>query len=265
VQTLFPYLGGKARQARWISDHINMTAHKAYIEACCGSAAVFFAKKPSKIEILNDLDHRFSLLFRALRDNLDEVVEFCSLIEYSKSAFDESYRHLRGKPDGLPDWKLGAWTLFQVVASFSGYPDGHSFAWRLKGASPARAWVDKVAKLWAYAERLRYAEFFNYNVFDLLAKCDKPGVLLYVDPPYVGAERRYKVAKGFDHQALSDALHGMRQAKVIISHYDSEPYCSFFSDWRVDRKASTQSCKGATVHSPNGSKPVTEAIWFNWS
>ena len=188
MQTLFPYLGGKARQALWISDHINMTTHKAYIEACCGSAAVFFAKKPSKIEILNDLDPRFFLLFRALRDNLDEVVEFCSRIEYSKSAFDESYRHLRGNPAGLPDWKLGAWALFQVGASFSGYPDGHSFAWRLKGANPARAWVDKVAKLWAYAERLRYAGFSNYNVFDLLAKCDKPGVLLYVDPPYVGAE-----------------------------------------------------------------------------
>ena len=44
-------------------DHINKTEHKAYVEACCGSAAVFFAKKPSKIEILNDLDQRFSLLF----------------------------------------------------------------------------------------------------------------------------------------------------------------------------------------------------------
>ena len=53
----------------------------------------------------------------------------------------------------------------------------------------------KVAQLWAYAERLRHAAISNYNVFDLLAKCDKPGVLVYVDPPYVGAEHRYKVAK----------------------------------------------------------------------
>ena len=56
-----------------------------------------------------------------------------------------------------------------------------------------------------------------------------------------------------------DALHGMQQAKVIISHYDSEPYCSFYADWRVDRKASTQSCKGATIHSPTGAKPVVES------
>ena len=247
-----------------ISSHINITKHRAYVEACCGSAAVFFANEPSEIEILNDVDQRFSLLFRALRDNLDEVVEFCSRIEYSKAAFDESYRHLRDNLNNLPDWKLGAWALYQVVASFSGWPDGHSFAWRLKGASPARAWVNKVANLGAYAQRLRHAAFFNYNVFDLMKKCDKPEVLVYVDPPYVGAEHRYKVAKGFDHEALAKTLHGLQHAKVILSHYRCEPYLTFYGDWRSDCMASTQSCKGASIHSPTEDKSVVESLWFNW-
>ena len=75
MQTLFPYVGGKARQApvdlRPTSMRLSI---KAYIEApAAATAAVFFAKKRlSKIEILNDLDQRFPLLFRALRDNLDE-------------------------------------------------------------------------------------------------------------------------------------------------------------------------------------------------
>jgi hypothetical protein len=116
LKTLFPYLGGKARQARWIASHIDSTPYTAYVETCCGSAAVFFAKKPCKIEILNDKDPRFQLLFKAIRNNLDEVVDYCSRIEYSKSAFDESYYHLRGNPDRLPEWKLGCWALFQVVA-----------------------------------------------------------------------------------------------------------------------------------------------------
>src|SRR5262245_10418725 len=84
LKTLFPYLGGKARQARWIASHIDSTPHKGYVEPCCGSAAVFFAKKPSKIEILNDKDPRWPLVFQAIRNNLEEVVEFCSMIEYSK-------------------------------------------------------------------------------------------------------------------------------------------------------------------------------------
>src|SRR5262249_49274471 len=73
----------------------------------------------SRIEILNDKDPRYPRIFRAIRNNLEEVMEYCSLIEYSKSAFVESYYHLRGNPDGLAEWQLGCWALFQV------YPPRH--------------------------------------------------------------------------------------------------------------------------------------------
>jgi DNA adenine methylase len=236
----------------------------AYLEACCGSAAVFFAKQPVKIEVLNDKDRRYPLLFKSIRDHFEEVVEYCSKIEYSKSAFDESYEHLRRNPNDLPEWKLGCWALYQVTASFSGYPDGHSFAWRVKGANPALAWVKKIEGLAPYHRRLQSATFTQYDCIPLIRKCDKKGVLLYVDPPYIKAEFRYRAAKGFDHQVLAATLHQMKRAKVVLSHYDVEPYSSLYGDWRKDTRESTQSCKGGSEHSPLEDKPVTEALWFNY-
>jgi DNA adenine methylase len=264
LTTLFAYLGGKARQARWIASHVDSTPHKAYVEPCCGSAAVFFAKKPARMEVLNDKDRRFQLIFRAIRDNLDEVVDYCSLIEYSECAFDESYYHLRGNPAGLAEWQLGCWALFQVVASFSGYPDGHSFAWRVQGPNPARAWQAKLAALGPYRQRLQSATMFRYDCLRIIPEFDEPGVLLYVDPPYVGAECRYKVARGFSHQGLAEVLKGLKHAKVILSHYDVEPYRTLYQGWRKDTRASTQSCKGGTEHSPGGDRSVVEALWLNY-
>jgi DNA adenine methylase len=265
LPTLFAHVGGKARQATWIASYIDQIPHKAYIEPCCGSAAVFFAKKPSKIEILNDKEQRYPLLFRAIRNNLDKVIDYCSRIEYSKTAFDESYYHLRGNPDNLPEWQLGCWALFQGSASFSGYADGHSFAWRLKGQTPAIAWQSKLSKLGPYCARLQTATMTIYDCIKFIKKFDKPGVLFYVDPPYFGAEFRYKVAKGFSHEKLRETLHEVRHAKIILSHYDSEPYCTLYRDWRKDTRASSQSCKGNSEHSVEMNKPVVEALWFNYS
>ena len=163
----FPFVGGKARQAKWIAGHIDIAPHTAYVEACCGSAAVFFAKQRSKLEILNDKDRRFPLLYQALRDQPEQVIRFCHQIEYSKSAFDESYYHLRGNPEGLPDWKLGAWALYQCIASHSGYPDGHSFAWHMIGQNPARSWLTRISKLSSYATQTE-----GMRVHEL--RCDYP-------------------------------------------------------------------------------------------
>jgi DNA adenine methylase len=261
--SLVPYLGGKARQQSWIASVIDATPHKTYIEPFCGTAAVFWVKKPTKIEILNDKDKRFSLIFKMLRHDQAEVLAFLKLIEYSKCAFDESYDLLRSGDSGLPDWKLGCWALFQIFASFSGYPDAHSFAWRVKGQNPAAAWQRKIRSLQRFRDRLCNATILNLDGIKLIKRADKPGVLLYVDPPYIGAEHRYKVAEGFKHEKLAEALRELKNAKVVLSHYYIEPYISLYEGWTIHKQKSVQSCAGSTKHSPDTHPKVIEALFCN--
>lgn len=262
MQTIAPYLGGKSRQQTWIASVIDTIPHVAYIEPFCGSAAVYWVKKPSKIEILNDKDKRFPLVFKALRDHPEETVEFLNSIEYSKSAFDESYDQLRAIKPEIEDWKLGCWALFQVFSSYSGYADAHSFAWRTKGQNPAKSWESKTKSLDFFITRLKNATILNKDAIKLIKSVDKPGVLLYCDPPYIGAEFRYKVASGFSHEMLADTLNKLEHAKVVLSHYYSEPYISLYNGWKVEKQNSTQSCAGTTIHSPSEHPKVVEALFI---
>ena len=260
MKPLTPYIGGKARQAKWISEYVKTIDHETYGEPFCGSSAVYWHKPSSKLDILNDKDKRFSLMFKALRDKPDEVIEYLNKIEYSKASFDESYNHLRS--DDLEEWQLGCWALYQVFASFSGYPDAHSFAWRKIGQNPAIKWQTRINNLGPYIEKIKNATILCYDGIEFIKKMDKHGVLLYVDPPYKGAEKRYKVSKGFSHEELAKTLSSLKHAKVILSHYYTEPYKTYFEDWEISTQQSVQSCKGGTIHSPQDSKKVVEALFI---
>ena len=262
MQTIAPYLGGKSRQQNWIATIVDDIKHTTYIEPFCGSAAVYWVKKPSKIEVLNDKDKRFPLVFKALRDHPVEAVEFLNNIEYSKAAFDESYDLLRAENPPIEEWKLGCWALFQIFASYSGYADAHSFAWRVKGQSPAVSWETKTKSLEFFIKRLKDATILNKDAIELIGAVDKPGVLLYCDPPYIGAEFRYKIAVGFSHEVLAAALNKLKHAKVVLSHYYVEPYISLYNGWRVEKQDSTQSCAGTTTHSPDEHPKVIEALFI---
>lgn len=53
LRTPITYYGGKQRMLGYILPLI--PDHTLYVEAFSGGAAVFFAKKPSKAEVINDL------------------------------------------------------------------------------------------------------------------------------------------------------------------------------------------------------------------
>ncbi|GHU32554.1 hypothetical protein FACS1894172_09390 [Spirochaetia bacterium] len=56
MKTPISYYGGKQKMTRWIMKLIPQ--HSSYVEPFAGGAAVFWAKPPSKLEVLNDLFYR---------------------------------------------------------------------------------------------------------------------------------------------------------------------------------------------------------------
>jgi DNA adenine methylase len=95
VKALFTYTGGKARQAKWISDELDKCPHSCYFEPFAGAASIFFCKKRAKINILNDYNYNIVSIFKALRDHGDEFRELINLMEYSEFNYKESKRLLQ--------------------------------------------------------------------------------------------------------------------------------------------------------------------------
>ena len=70
---MIPYFGGKSYTARWIisnfpKDYKDLT----YCEVFGGGGWVLFKKKPSAVEIYNDLNRELVNLFLVIRDHHKE-------------------------------------------------------------------------------------------------------------------------------------------------------------------------------------------------
>ncbi len=78
----FRYAGGKFYARKLILPHIPDI--KVYCEPFAGGASIFFAKEPSTISILNDLDDDVINTLIQIRDNLGGLLELLDGIPATK-------------------------------------------------------------------------------------------------------------------------------------------------------------------------------------
>src|SRR5258708_9224550 len=86
IKPVLKYPGAKWRLADWIIQHL--PPHKMYIEPFLGSGAIFFNKKPSEFELLNDRDGDVVNLFRVMRDSGQELAERIELTPWARSEYE---------------------------------------------------------------------------------------------------------------------------------------------------------------------------------
>jgi DNA adenine methylase len=121
------YFGGKSRQLDWMLPLLpDKTSYRHYVEAFCGSAAVFLNKEPSPIETINDLNGSLINFFRTLRERPAELIQRLELTPYSRAEFIFS-------ADPTADPVESAARFFtRCIQSFGGSPDGSArfTSWR---------------------------------------------------------------------------------------------------------------------------------------
>ena len=80
------YIGGKNRVAAKIIALL--PEHTTYVEPFAGGAQVFFHKRPSEVEVLNDLDGEIVNLLRVCQWHHEELVRYLKFTVASRSWFD---------------------------------------------------------------------------------------------------------------------------------------------------------------------------------
>lgn len=277
MRGLVSYYGGKARLASRIVEEINKIPHTVYGEPFCGGAAVLFAK-PRTIVSNNDdyrefINDRSDLLINMYRVAVKRRDEF--LLELQATLYSQS-DHRRAidickDPDGYDDLTK-AWAYYvNAQMSFANRLDG---GWKTAIASENKSatWANQIRSLEAKLDRIRDIHICNEDALKCIERWDSPQTLIYVDPPYPGANQgHYEGYTMDDWSALCDLLDNC-QSSYILSNYP-QPIEPKSAQQRIEIKAiASASGQGqvgknrdksrAATTEELGDRTRTEVLWI---
>ncbi|MHB1418703.1 MAG: DNA adenine methylase [Bacillota bacterium] len=194
------WTGGKSKLRKKILEKI--PPHKIYVEPFFGSGAIFFAKEPTAIEIINDIDQDLINFFEVVRTRLPELQERFQYIVRGRALF-EAYR----KSDmSVLDPIERAFRFYFIVRH------GYGGLYRRNRAGKCNTPFNTFPKI---------RDFFDLRVIDqahkrlkntiiecldyrkVIQKTDTTDTLFYFDPPYA---TEYQYMRGFDHEELIKVL-----------------------------------------------------------
>lgn len=215
------WVGGKRRFRKRIIEVL--PPHSCYVEPFAGAGWVLFAKAPSDVEVLNDIDGELINFFRVVKERPEDLIGAFDLEVVSR----ETFERLAGTdPSTLDDLARAHRFFYLIMAGWggeAGYPrfqtsivdGGHGN--RLIGAlKRLRKRIEPVHK------RLQTVIVEHLDWEACVDRYDRKRVVMYVDPPYPNNKVNYlhNMRSWEDHQRLADRL-ARAECKWIISSYDT--------------------------------------------
>lgn len=254
--------GGKWRLAPWIIDHL--PRHDIYVEPYGGAASVLLRKERARGEVYNDLDSEVVNLFRVLRDpeSAAELERRMRLTPFAREEFLAAYQPSEDPVEQARRLVARSFMAYGTTgrrANQTGFR-GKVYCRNQTGPLDFATYPDALPAL---VDRLRSVVIEHRDALELIQAHDAPGVLFYVDPPYLpetrtswrGAhnDRCYAVEMTVeDHEVLLDLLNGV-QGMVVLSGYPSALYDASLQDWRRVERAALA----------DGGQKRTEVLWLN--
>lgn len=231
--------GAKWNLAEWIVAHL--PEHDCYLEPFFGSGAIFFNKKPSNVETVNDRDSLAINLFRVIRDNPSQLEAAIALTPWARSEYDLCRRDL-AYGDEVEKARRLLVAMWQAVGLRRASKDDETMAgscgWRSRDSlhqSPVATWKRLPERIRIASARLLDAQIENRPALDVIARHANSEVLIYADPPYVRSTRGVSAQRGTrlyahemsdeEHLELLGALKG-HPGPVLLSGY----HCSLYED-----------------------------------
>jgi len=223
-----PYIGGKNRLATKIVKLF--PAHTTYVEGFAGGAQVFFRKKPSKVEVLNDKDYEVTNFYRCCQSHYEELVRYLRFTVASRHWFDILNRT---EPTVLTDIQRAARFLYLQKNAFGGLVVKQHFHYGVTQPSnfnPERIpiAIEKTHK------RLARVQIESLPYEQVLEKYDRPTTLFYLDPPYWDRKLYKFNFKEEDFRAMAERLAGLK-GKFILSLDDHPKVREVFAAFQMER------------------------------
>ena len=257
------WYGSKVMLSNKLVSHI--PEHTAYVEVFGGSAALLFAKRPSRIEIYNDIDSGLVRFFRVLQDDalFYRFHRLVNTMPFSREEYDE----YRATWDKDADKVRSAAKWFLVARqSFSGvFSEG--WAGVSKQRNPVLAWLNVVKFLPCFHDRTMRVQIEHRDWEWVLDHYDSEATFFYLDPPYQPSVRRKRNVYPHEltepeHADLIERI-GTLKGKVLLSGYRSDLYDSL--GWtRTDYPTVCHASNSEYTPDKLADQQRVESVWQNY-
>ncbi len=185
LKTPITYYGGKQRLLKHILPLI--PKHTVYNEPFFGGGAVFFAKKPVKCEMINDINDRVVNFYKVYQNNPEELIQRTKESLLSRSQYYQA-RKIYQSPNGSTDIEK-AWAFwFLGNTSFNGDYEGNIKFSRSDQRSYAYLKNSKLNLMDSKViSRIEHTQIDNRDALLVIAAMDQPKTFHFIDPPYIDA------------------------------------------------------------------------------
>ncbi len=260
MKTPISYYGGKQKLAATILKLI--PEHDLYGEPFIGGAAIFFAKEPSKVEVINDTNKELVNFYRMVQH------EFVGLEKEIKISLHSRDLHRKASviynnPDMFSEIKR-AWAVWVLAAqSFSSIIDG-SWGYDIqKGTTSLKVMNKRESFTEDYAIRLQDIQIECTDALRIIESRDNPKAFFYCDPPYYNSDCGHY--NGYSLQDFENLLKLLSKikGKFLLSSYPSPILKQYTKENSWETK--TLDFK-VSVGIKNGKpgKPKTEVLTANY-
>lgn len=213
-RTPISYYGGKQTMLPHILPLI--PEHTIYTEAFFGGGAVFWAKKPSKIEIINDFNANVYIFYKVLQNRFSELKELVLSSVISREAYKAALV-IYNAPFAFSEVQQ-AWAFW--YATNCGYSNQVGNCRITNNGKSVTQLTNRIATFTdTYSARLQKVQIDNNDATEVLIRHDTPDTFHYVDPPYVGANQGHY--GGYEQEHFNNLLNTLAsiKGKFLLSSY----------------------------------------------
>lgn len=207
------WVGGKRRLAKQLLPLF--PKHICYVEPFCGGAALFFAKQPSEVEVINDINGDLINLYRVVKHHLEEFIRQFKWMLISREQFDW---HKVADTNTLTDIQQAARFYYLQCMTFGAKIDSRNFG-TATTSPPSLNLLRMEEYLSAAHLRLSRAFIEHLGWEACIKRYDREHTLFYLDPPYYNTQG-YGVEFAFDEYQKIAELARTIKGKMIVSVND---------------------------------------------
>ncbi len=236
--------------------------HRIYIEPFFGGGAVFWAKEPSRCEVINDVNGNITNFYEVLKHDFFKLREKIEQTLHSRDTYKRALTIYQMPWLFQDERTVRAWAFWVVTNQGFASKIG---TWGYDRDKRAFSIANKVEAFKEdLSERLRYTQIENNDAVKVITSRDADDAFIYADPPYIDTNQGHY--GGYTEEHYRQLLETLSQIKgrFLLSSYPSEVLAEFKRrfDWHsIPIKKMLSAGNGATA---DRSKKKIEMLTANY-